>query len=104
MGVAVRQLNEWTKAYDKGQPLVSDQEWDKLYFELKEAEERLGFVFSNSPTQKILYVILPELKKVRHEYQPCFLLIKPRILKQLKILSAIENGLLCLSLMDSLAA
>ena len=31
MNTAVEQLNKWTEAYDKGQPLVSDKEWDDLY-------------------------------------------------------------------------
>ena len=52
MNTAVEQLNEWTEAYDKGQPVVSDKEWDDLYFELKEAEDRLGIILPNSPTQR----------------------------------------------------
>ena len=67
MGATVRQLNEWTEAYDQGQPVVSDAEWDKLYFELKEAEEKLGFAFTNSPTQKVVYSVVNELKKVSHD-------------------------------------
>lgn len=29
----IKHLNEWTKAYDEGHPMVSDKEWDNLYFE-----------------------------------------------------------------------
>lgn len=84
MGAAVRQLNEWTEAYDKGQPIVSDIEWDKLYFELKEAEEKLGFAFTNSPTQKVNYTVINELKKVKHEYQPMLSLDKTKDIEDIK--------------------
>ena len=84
MGAAVRQLNEWTEAYDKGQPMVSDKEWDNLYFELKEAEERLGIVFPDSPTQKVVYTIVNELKKVKHEYQPMLSLDKTKDIEDIK--------------------
>ena len=30
----VNMLNEWTKAYDEGHPVVSDKEWDDNYFHL----------------------------------------------------------------------
>ena len=66
MNAAIEQLNKWTEAYDKGQPVVSDKEWDDLYFELKKAEERLGIILPNSPTQKVNYTIVNELKKVKH--------------------------------------
>lgn len=29
----IKCLNEWTKAYDEGHPMVSDKKWDNLYFE-----------------------------------------------------------------------
>ena len=32
----IQTLNNWTKAYDEGQSLVSDKEWDELYFKLKQ--------------------------------------------------------------------
>ena len=28
----IKKLNYYTEAYDKGQPLISDTEWDKIYF------------------------------------------------------------------------
>ena len=84
MGAAVRQLNEWTEAYDKGHPMVSDAEWDKLYFELKEAEEKLGFAFTNSPTQKVIYTVVNELQKVKHEYQPMLSLDKTKDIEEIK--------------------
>ena len=84
MNTAVEQLNKWTEAYDKGQPLVSDKEWDDLYFELKEAEDRLGIVLPNSPTQKVVYTVVNELKKVKHEYQPMLSLDKTKDIEEIK--------------------
>ena len=84
MGAAVRQLNEWTEAYDKGQPVVSDKEWDDLYFELEKAEEELGIVLPDSPTQKVNYTVVNELQKVKHEYQPMLSLDKTKDIEEIK--------------------
>ena len=64
----INKLNQYTKAYDKGYPLISDREWDNLYFELKEEEERTGIIYPNSPTQKISYEIVSQLNKVEHNH------------------------------------
>lgn len=77
-------LNEWTEAYDKGHPVVSDKEWDDLYFELKDAEERLGIILPNSPTQKVVYTVVNELQKVKHEYQPMLSLDKTKDIEEIK--------------------
>ena len=84
MNSAIEQLNKWTAAYDEGRPEVSDAEWDKLYFELQEAEERLGLIFPNSPTQKITYTVITELQKVKHEYQPMLSLAKTKELDKIE--------------------
>ena len=33
----IRKLNEATEQYDAGHPIMSDKEWDDLYFKLKES-------------------------------------------------------------------
>ena len=38
----VQYLNECTKAYDEGNPKITDEEWDNKYFELKSLEEETG--------------------------------------------------------------
>ena len=43
-------LNKCTKAYDEGNPIITDQQWYKLYFELEAFEKRTGVVAPNSPT------------------------------------------------------
>lgn len=62
-------LNEWTKAYDEGHPVVSDKEWDELYFKLKNFEDEYGITLPGSPTGKISYEVKSELKKVKHNHK-----------------------------------
>lgn len=61
-------LNMHTYYYDKGEPKISDAEWDKLYFELKELEDKYGIRFNNSPTQNISYEVVNALEKVEHNH------------------------------------
>lgn len=64
----ITRLNEATAAYDAGEPIMSDEAWDNLYFEVKEFEQKTGIVFRNSPTQTIYYEVVNELKKVEHNH------------------------------------
>lgn len=64
----VDKLNFWTKAYDEGKPLVSDKEWDDLYFQLQLYENTHGIYFADSPTQKISYEVKNALTKVEHKH------------------------------------
>ena len=68
INVLIKKLNEATEAYDKGHPIMSDEEWDNLYFELKKWENQTGIIFANSPTQKIHFEKVSELKKVKHNH------------------------------------
>ena len=61
-------LNYWTSQYDQGKSLVSDQEWDELYFELVKKERYAGHVLPDSPTQKISYQVVNELTKAKHNH------------------------------------
>ena len=61
-------LNYWTSQYEQGKSLVSDQEWDELYFELVKKERYAGHVLPDSPTQKISYQVVNELEKVKHNH------------------------------------
>ena len=69
MTAAIRKLNNATKAYDEGNPIISDKEWDDIYFWLVEAEKYCGFKNSNSPTVKIHYNVVNELVKVKHNHE-----------------------------------
>lgn len=61
-------LNLWTKEYDEGRPTISDEVWDKNYFELVRLEAETGIYLSNSPTQRINYSVVNNLKKVKHNH------------------------------------
>ena len=76
--IAINKLNEWTKAYDEGHPVVSDKEWDDLYFKIAKYEEINKICADNSPTKKINYEVVNELNKVKHEYQPMLSLAKTK--------------------------
>lgn len=56
-------LNDATEKYDKGEPEISDKEWDTLYFELKQLEEESGIIMVDSPTQIVHYNVQNELEK-----------------------------------------
>lgn len=86
MEYAIEQLNKWQDAYDKGQPLVSDKEYDDLYFKLCKYEANTGEISPDSPTQKIRYEVVTELKKVSHDEDHLML-----SLDKTKEISDIEN-------------
>ena len=64
----IKQLNYWTEKYDEGKPEISDTEWDKEYFKLKELEEKTGIILADSPTQDIHYELKTALTKVKHNH------------------------------------
>lgn len=64
----IKQLNEYTKLYEEGNPIISDKEWDDLYFKLKKLEEENGFSLPNSPTQTIPFEVVSKLNKVEHSH------------------------------------
>ena len=65
----VVKLNEATKYYDEGHPIMSDEEWDDLFFQLVIMEQTFGVTLEDSPTQKISYSVVNELKKAEHDHQ-----------------------------------
>ena len=66
---AVDQLLEWDEAYNNNNPLVSDKEYDDLYFQVAEAENNVGMAFDDSPTQRINYEVKDKLEKVTHDHK-----------------------------------
>jgi len=61
-------LNESTIAYEEGSSPFSDKEWDDMYFELLNLEKETGYISPDSPTQKIHFQTISELKKVEHSH------------------------------------
>ena len=64
----IDQLNTATKAYDEGNPFMSDEAWDNLYFTLQSLEHQTGIIFPDSPTQKVIYSVVNKLNKVEHNH------------------------------------
>lgn len=53
--------------YTLDNPLISDKEYDDLYYELVRLEKETGVILENSPTQKVGDVVLDKFEKVTHE-------------------------------------
>ena len=64
----VEELNYHTKLYDQGTPVISDLDWDAMYFELFNLENLTGIYLPDSPTQRINYNVINDLKKVKHNH------------------------------------
>ena len=79
----IDEINRLTELYDKGIPEVSDEYWDNLYFKLKQMEEETGIIYPDSPTQKIHFEKVSELKKVKHNH-PMLSLDKTKNLDDIK--------------------
>lgn len=79
----VEQMNEATEAYEKGEPYLTDSQWDEWYYELKNIEKELGYTLPNSPTQTIIHKKVSELKKVKHNH-PMLSLDKTKNIKDIK--------------------
>ena len=65
----IQKLNLATLQYDKGTPVLSDEEWDDMYFELMALEMDAGFALPDSPTQMISYQVMNQLEKVEHNHK-----------------------------------
>ena len=79
----IEQLNIYTKFYDEGKPVISDKEWDDLYFELQVLENEYNIYYEDSPTQKVNYQVVNKLNKVEHSH-PMLSLDKTKSIDVLK--------------------
>lgn len=65
----IQSLNEYRDSYyNKNESLITDKEYDELYDELENLENRVRVVFPNSPTQTVGYTLVSELQKVKHNH------------------------------------
>lgn len=93
-------MQAWQKNYDEGHPTISDMEWDDYYTRLLRLEKKLGYVNPESPSQKIHYDVVNELKKVEHNH-PMLSLDKTKDIND--IYSFIEDkDAICMAKMDGL--
>jgi len=64
----VKELNyHCYRYYVLDSPVISDEEYDRLYRHLKELEDRYGYVLPDSPTQRVGAPPLDRFEKVRHK-------------------------------------
>ena len=99
---AIEDLNKATVAYDKGEPIMTDAEWDSLYFAVSEYEYWNGCSNPDSPTQKVHFETVSELKKVKHNH-PMLSLNKTKDVSEVKafigdhdyVVMAKMDGLTC---------
>lgn len=64
----IEKINRYNYAYyTLDAPVVSDKEYDDLYYELVVLEKETNFIYPDSPTQKVGDVVLDKFKKVKHE-------------------------------------
>lgn len=90
----VELLNKASKAYyQNGNEIMSNYEYDKLYDELCELEEKTDFRMANSPTVNVGYEVLSELPKERHE-SPMLSLDKTKEVDALKEFIGDKTGVL----------
>ena len=64
----VEKLNKATEEYEKGTPIMSDMEWDKMYFTLVDLEKESGYEHPESPTKIIYPKIVSKLITVPHNH------------------------------------
>lgn len=75
MGNKLKRLDDLIKLANKyayhyytlGESLISDTAYDGIVDEIQQLEKETGFIFSNSPTQKVGGEVLPFLNKVTFE-------------------------------------
>jgi DNA ligase (NAD+) len=63
----VKELNyHCYRYYVLDSPVISDEDYDRLYFKLKELEEQYHYILPDSPTQRVGAPPLDKFEKVRH--------------------------------------
>ncbi|WP_304507270.1 NAD-dependent DNA ligase LigA [Anaerotignum sp.] len=87
-------LNKASKAYyQMDSEIMPNQEYDRLYDELVELEKQSGMILANSPTQRVGYTVLSNLKKIKHD-SPILSLDKTKEIDKLKSFLAQKAGIL----------
>lgn len=64
----INKLNEASVAYYKGNPIISDYEYDCLYEKLKRLEKETNIIYSDSPTQNVGAEPVSEIAKAVHDH------------------------------------
>ena len=97
----IKYLNKATEQYERGTPIMTDKEWDTLYFELVEMEKRHGYVLPGSPTQQIAFSEkVSKLEKITHNH-PMLSLAKTKTIIELEEFLG-DNDFVAMCKMDGL--
>ena len=96
----INTLNIYTEAYDRGEPIISDREWDDLYFKLVKMENETGLYYEDSPTQKIHFKEVSKLDKVTHSH-PMLSLAKTKEISEVESFLG-DKAYICMGKMDGL--
>ena len=79
--------------YQQSREIMSNFEYDRLYDELVELEQKTGLVLAGSPTQNVGYEVVSTLPKERHE-KPMLSLNKTKSVEELKEWLGEQQGIL----------
>lgn len=96
----IDKLNYYTKKYDEGKPEISDKEWDDMYFHLQDLENFYGIYCKDSPTQRVNFQVVNELKKVTHNH-PMLSLDKTKDIKEIEKFIG-NKDYICMAKLDGL--
>ena len=96
----IDKLNYYTKLYDEGHPVISDKEWDDMYFRLQNLETLYNIYLPDSPTQNVNYQVVNKLNKVKHNH-PMLSLDKTKSIDAIKSFLGNKN-FICMAKMDGL--
>lgn len=96
----IDKLNYYTKKYDEGKPEISDKEWDDMYFHLQDLENFYGIYCEDSPTQRVNFQVVNELKKVTHNH-PMLSLDKTKDIKEIEKFIG-NKDFICMAKLDGL--
>lgn len=93
-------LAEATVAYDRGEPIMSDEEWDDIYFTVKKWMEKHPGELEDTCLDKIYFKEVSTLNKVEHNH-PMLSLDKTKDLEDIKTFC---DGVECIAMpkMDGL--
>lgn len=78
-----QKLAEATIAYDRGKPIMPDEEWDDMYFQVKAYMEQHPGELENTCLDKIYFKEVSKLNKVEHNH-PMLSLDKTKDLEAIK--------------------
>lgn len=96
----IDKLNYYTKKYDEGKPEISDKEWDDIYFHLQDLENFYSIYYEDSPTQRVNFQVVNELKKVTHNH-PMLSLDKTKDIKEIEKFLR-NKDYICMAKLDGL--